>query len=51
MEVVGFFDYKMHSFIQIIFISQASEASVLFDDLRIWFCISDISVNYKLLNK
>ena len=36
---------------RLLLISQTSEASVLFDDLQIWFCISDIFVNYKLLNK
>ena len=51
LEAVCFIDYEMHSFTQIILISQTSEARVLFDVFRIWFCISDIFVNYKLSNK
>ena len=51
METVGFFDYKMRNFTQIAFDFQTGEARVFFHDFLIWFCISDISINYILLNK
>ena len=52
MEAVGvFFAIKCIVLSKLLLISQISQARVLFDDLRRWFCISDVFVNYKLLNK
>ena len=51
MEAVGFFNYKCTVLSKLLLISQTGEAMVLFDDFRISFCISDIFINYELLNK
>ena len=51
METVGLFDYEMRNFTKSHLIRQTGEAMVLFHDFVILFCISDIFVNFILLNK
>ena len=43
MEAMGFFEYEILP--KLLFISQTGEASVLFHDFLILFCLSDIFVN------